>query len=740
MKKLIIIASILFLAVIFVTPVSVSANSVNPGIKPGSIFYFFDTAFEKINLFFTFNSEKKVEKALEYADERLAEAEAVANENKPESVEKVMENYQEKISLATEKSKEIKDEEKAKELLSTISENTSKHQETLTEVYNKVPDEAKQAVERALSTSMKAQEQANEQIAELKTEIKELKQQIVELEQSQIETKDQQIEDLRREVDALKQQAIPKTQSAPLSKPQIVEKVAERITEVPPSTPSKNIKTLSKTEIFEKVSSAVVLITTTFGSGSGMIIESDGVILTNAHVVEDVNRARVKLHNGNIAVASVIGRDENVDLAILEINNSNLPIVELGNSDIDSLKIGDDLFAFGFPLDFSHTVTVTRGILSARQNLDGVFFLQTDASIHPGNSGGPLVNNKGEIIGINTAGVVAEGIRERIGGTGIGFAIPINVARGLLPELKTGRNIIKPPKIVIPQPIIPEPIPTPTPTPTPIPVPTCTEDTWKCYDWSECSSSGSQTRTCYKTFDCSVISTPSPKTTQSCTPPPPPEPTSEEFLDRQNAHDFRNIYITENDTSVSIKWRTAEETYVKIKYDINSLNHWDQSSIKIVEDSPYVLKKFHEVSISGLVPGTTHAFRVIVIDRDGNKKEIPADLSTLHFKTTGSPPVEQDTTPPTIERTKVKDITNNSATLEWSTDMHRPATSRLEYGTDENFASAQTVYLNDLSYDHFHSLTHLEPATTYYYRILITNKSGYKAHDPTKGSFVTLSE
>jgi len=113
MKKLTTL-SILFISLAFVAPIQVSA-ATSAGVKPGSFFYFFDTASEKINLFFTFSPEKKAQKALEYADERLAEAEESANENNSKAVEKAMIGYKEKISLATEKSKGLKNEERAKE-------------------------------------------------------------------------------------------------------------------------------------------------------------------------------------------------------------------------------------------------------------------------------------------------------------------------------------------------------------------------------------------------------------------------------------------------------------------------------------------------------------------------------------------------------------------------------------------------------------------------------------------------
>lgn len=197
--------------------------------------------------------------------------------------------------------------------------------------------------------------------------------------------------------------------------------------------------------IFDQIAQAVVLIETGKNSGSGMILENNGYILTNAHVVKNVSTVSITMSDQEKVSADIIGRDEQKDIALLKIvgTSQNLfPALILGNSDGTSLKIGDELFAYGYPLDFSQTVSVTRGILSARQIIEGLEWLQTDASIHPGNSGGPLVNKNGQVVGINTAGVVARGAIGNIGGTGIGLAIPINSAKLLLPELKAGRNIV----------------------------------------------------------------------------------------------------------------------------------------------------------------------------------------------------------------------------------------------------------------------------------------------------------
>src|SRR3989344_2318088 len=148
-KPLLMIASILFISLAFVVPMQASA-ATNAGLKPGSFFYFFDTTFENISLFFTFDSENKAKKALGYADERLAEIEAIAEEKNPNAVKTAIANYESNMSLATEKSKDVKDKGQAESLLTLIADNTSKHQEVLTNVLGKVPEEAKEAITQAI--------------------------------------------------------------------------------------------------------------------------------------------------------------------------------------------------------------------------------------------------------------------------------------------------------------------------------------------------------------------------------------------------------------------------------------------------------------------------------------------------------------------------------------------------------------------------------------------------------------
>lgn len=166
--------------------------------------------------------------------------------------------------------------------------------------------------------------------------------------------------------------------------------------------------------------------------GSGFIIDADGSILTNNHVVENAQKIVVKLADDQEYEAKVIGRDQKTDIAIIRINaKTSLPAAALGDS--DRLEVGEWVVAIGNP--FGLDSTVTSGIVSAKGRHIGQGpydnFIQTDASINPGNSGGPLINLKGEVIGINTAIFSRSGTN-----IGIGFAIPINLVKELLPQLR----------------------------------------------------------------------------------------------------------------------------------------------------------------------------------------------------------------------------------------------------------------------------------------------------------------
>ena len=173
--------------------------------------------------------------------------------------------------------------------------------------------------------------------------------------------------------------------------------------------------------------------------GSGVIVDKDGHIVTNHHVIANADSIRVQLADGRVADARIVGRDPDTDLAVLKIDLSPLPVATFGRS--DQLKVGDVVLAIGNPIGLSQTVT--HGIVSAvsRQQL-GIApledFIQTDAAINFGNSGGALVDASGALVGINTA-IVAK----NIGVEGIGFAIPVNMVRGVLGDIIAHGRVIR---------------------------------------------------------------------------------------------------------------------------------------------------------------------------------------------------------------------------------------------------------------------------------------------------------
>ena len=178
------------------------------------------------------------------------------------------------------------------------------------------------------------------------------------------------------------------------------------------------------------------------GQGSGFIIDKSGIIVTNAHVVDQADKVTVTLNNGTTYTGQVLGTDPVTDLAAIKITelDANFPAAKLGDSDV--LKVGDWAIAVGNPLGFDNTVTL--GIVSTLKRSSAevgipdkrLDFIQTDAAINPGNSGGPLLNSAGEVIGINTA--------IRADAMGIGFAIPINKAKSIIAQLTRGEKVSHP--------------------------------------------------------------------------------------------------------------------------------------------------------------------------------------------------------------------------------------------------------------------------------------------------------
>ena len=213
------------------------------------------------------------------------------------------------------------------------------------------------------------------------------------------------------------------------------------LTATPTATPTATttpvaVPTLTIAELVRNVQGGVVQIITPDGSGSGFIIDSDGRLVTNEHVIRGFSRVTVRIFDGTEYQADVLGFDQVADLTVVDIDGGqNLQPIPLGDS--ARVQVGEEVVALGFPLgsQLGESVTVTEGIISAKRTYDGVKHLQTTAAINPGNSGGPLFNRAGQVIGVNTWGIdvtVADNIA---------FAVSINEVKSRLESLKVGRDV-----------------------------------------------------------------------------------------------------------------------------------------------------------------------------------------------------------------------------------------------------------------------------------------------------------
>ncbi|MEK7117776.1 MAG: S1C family serine protease, partial [Patescibacteria group bacterium] len=264
-----------------------------------------------------------------------------------------------------------------------------------------------------------------------------------------------------------------------------------------PSTATNSYTGLTAVQIFSKVSPSTALITNNSNTtaGSGVVISNDGYILTNEHVVSGYSTVKVYISStGNAPftqyTGTVLGQDSTNDLAIVKISASGLQPIEFGNSSETNLPGGSQIYALGFPLVFNigaTSVKILDGIVVGRL---GTSFIQVSANIQPGNSGGPLVNNQGQLVGINNWCVTETKLCQQ----GFGFAIPVDFINPLITGLKSPRYTPPPTPPPTPLPTIP-PTPTPIPTPTPVPTPSNTP-------------------------------TPTPSATPTPTPTPTPLPTS----------------------------------------------------------------------------------------------------------------------------------------------------------------------------------------------------------------------
>jgi serine protease Do len=207
-----------------------------------------------------------------------------------------------------------------------------------------------------------------------------------------------------------------------------------RDAEAQAALPAASAEEANVIRVARQATPSVVSVSRPGGSGSGVVIRRDGVILTNAHVVGTATTVQVELADGRTLRGSVLGRDPSVDVAVVKVASSDIPTAPLGDS--DRLQVGQSAIAIGNPLGLDRTVTV--GVVSALNRTPRGFTLdaliQTDAAISPGNSGGPLLDSRGNVIGINTATLSGQGV------AGLGFAIPINLANQIANQiLTTGR-------------------------------------------------------------------------------------------------------------------------------------------------------------------------------------------------------------------------------------------------------------------------------------------------------------
>lgn len=206
-------------------------------------------------------------------------------------------------------------------------------------------------------------------------------------------------------------------------------------TPLPTSTP-----TLAQT--IERIERGLVYIKTPSGSGSGFIVEEDGLVVTNAHVVEDFETVSVVTADGAEYAGSVLGVDEIADLALVKVR-AGTRFAAMGLGDSDGVQVGDDVIALGFPLryELGSSLTVTRGIISSKRMADGVEELQTDAAINPGNSGGPLVDRDGRVIGVNYAELpLSDGSPV----DNIGFSVAVNELKKRMDALAKGNDVLLP--------------------------------------------------------------------------------------------------------------------------------------------------------------------------------------------------------------------------------------------------------------------------------------------------------
>ncbi len=412
--------SIVVLAIALMLPVLAFAATA-PGLKPGNFFYIFDTASEKIALFFAFSPGKKANKALEYADERLAEIENIAEEKNPDAVKTALANYESNVALATEKSKEVKDKGRAETLLTSIADNASRNQEVLAAVLVKVPEEAKEAITQAIKASRRGQEEATKQITEIKGEVERLKQEVVELKKESNSSLVDEVEKLKQEIEELK-----KTKETSHDTPSNTQQIGQ-----------KNVKSGNYIDILAQIMPRMVRLTCmgpngkAGGSGTTQLVDNQSpVIVTNFHVVAlgvpyevycFVNITQPPDYSsfkGKTLLARVGKFDthyqenglDSIDVAVLHIEGASSAELEMYFSKFPlpfcksgQIKIGEEITIFGYPAFGGESLTVTNGIISGLLQTRWGPVYKTSAKFDGGVSGGLAIENKiGCVIGIPT--------------------------------------------------------------------------------------------------------------------------------------------------------------------------------------------------------------------------------------------------------------------------------------------------------------------------------------------------
>ena len=226
---------------------------------------------------------------------------------------------------------------------------------------------------------------------------------------------------------------VPTATAIPTATPNVPATVSAELTRLAP-TPTPAAPTVA--EIVRGVEAGLVRIVVPGAGGSGFVVDADGLIVTNAHVVPGQRSVTIYMYDGASYTASVLGRDETLDLAVVKVTPDR-PLEPMPLGDPSGVRAGDAVIALGFPLgdELGQDYTVTTGVVSSRRTYGAVEHIQTDAAINPGNSGGPLLNRAGEVIGINTSSY---------SGTydGISFALSVAAVRDNLDTLAAGGSVL----------------------------------------------------------------------------------------------------------------------------------------------------------------------------------------------------------------------------------------------------------------------------------------------------------